>query len=1188
MKRNKIKLRKKYLGKDFSAIAILTISLFLIHGPLAHSEMDGYVNQFTLAEQLEATFTNYCQTTVRMEAVKINSLNNTIMDKVINAESSFTAVRETWIDGKLIRNSYKNLTQVIDYYNGLLDQRTSIPKKFRLDPTLIEDVLTQARWEALRPHLLPMIGNRLSLGWDTPDLDVDTWCKSANAREYEFFTLLNWLGESPEDVTEYDMKWVFRESGELQIAEASTKVTKTLHFLHESYSFKQLAPPDFYDWPSRANWIANRLILPSPNMSPEDDFAEASLRKDKLMMALVALNLKYPNNTLLSNWAKCGSRWYPFFTIFEPQRDNERIASLLHRTDFQRNMIKQLFDDKNSEITAAIFQCQLVSESDHCFVPNVPWTSETSANLVTPVSNFDILQETDNVDNSTLKIQNLPAPKTLTPYNAWRHICNWAAEIIASYDLGSDDRVNLKIDVVPKGWRLAFGHSEIRKAFIDKGIRYQPASTAHSANLLIEKIVSPQDSPSDFGTFSIRLLVKGQLPSEGTKRIFHVLGPWPPWFATCLSISIISKLILAGLFLTVIGIIVRWLGLYESRICSPLEKSYSVLRYSIFLSGFGLVIAILVLIPHDSFWISYRYLSLPMSVVILVPIIINVLFLLTQRRFWKETQKYARHEKWPLLTWGVLAITGPFFYLIFVWFLCPVSQPKLTQLGGDVQIIMATDGSVPRGVRTLYGHVVEHIFSELAEDFPSQTSVIEKFWKMEAGDSWCWIKDAFYSNKNFLLELIGFDSEAKIGGMHIEQGDPGMGWGYQLIACAWHDNRQSAPVSIVTGKFHKEDRNAFNDNLRKLFKSNDGTYGQPHCPQFNEIRSPDSTVFRLMLHHGDHSRLTPMSNQEDNIGEGEIFSDIASLGLWFPTPTRDYRKNIKLDVKSRHKWLKFRNSENASIIAGFDDSLVNALQLPHGISTEIFDKAAVSPEDLLEIHGQLDKGWNNAEILSLAKEIADKVIVGCRSQLAEHRMSKLVIVDSSIRRVMQFIIFSFLAVAIFIIVSQSSSRGTGRIRVVILIFGFFSLIIIYSTLWCFMPKISSFHIYPWLIFTEFGRLFVFLAIFTIFAGWVVNQAFGGRPTDSKNIGLKYIRSRSNFSTINNANLPKTIGLLIGTVSGSLFLIIAAMIWSVAPVVNAANSDFVWLRDLPSMGLLALAIWFTGVGCLVIPSTISHK
>jgi hypothetical protein len=647
-------------------ILFLALLLILITSR-ADDQTKPTVEGLSPAAELKLIYATRCETTIKVAARQLDEMDRAEREAIKASESLLQALDGAWSRGAKVRETYSELTLAVEMHNGWTKAIREIPPAFQLSDSLVDSALAQKHWEGIRLQILPTMSSRRQFGWPDPNSDDKTWRDSPRGRSYEFFTLLQWLQAPPPDAPQFQREWVFREAGGTVLERAMTNRIKPVSFLHGDYEYEPLTEPDSSGWPTRARWAVERLCYAASIKSNPSDFAAAALAKDAFMMDLGQLYLRRAQASLVRTWLIAGSRWAPFFSIFDPKQDKEVVRSILLRKTGGADVLNKLFQLNDRDIGNAIFRAQLVTRPSEFFIPDAPWTSST------PINGAGFVQRPvpeSLVQNAAKMKVAPPVLDSAPPERAWRVFCQWVAGELQQRGLAKGSAIHLVINT-PRDWRLAFGTAELKEELSKLGLHFveEPRPGDPLVQFSVREVHAPSRS-GEAGVISVEL--SGDANTSPVPKTLKIPGTWPPWFASSMMVSRREWFFMIASVMAVTLVVAGWSWLrWRPRPVLRLAVLPMRLRVmAVFLAGAGLALAAFlakdVPVGRNAGGTGWAVWTMIASASLL-----SALFLFFQWRLWRN--RGGAYEGWQrsLPLWCGLVLFGFLCNGLFVWALGP-------------------------------------------------------------------------------------------------------------------------------------------------------------------------------------------------------------------------------------------------------------------------------------------------------------------------------------------------------------------------------------------------------------------------------------------------------------------------------------------------------------------------------------
>ena len=520
--------RRTPRGRGWAIIAVPVLLLGSVPAPAiaADPTAQGDPSARTLLEIYQERYRREAQAL----ALSLDVIDAEIRKRLLSPEPGalWDAVSYATTRDAPVRKTYKNLIELGKRYNEWA-VKFGLPSTFAVQA---RDVLGSRRREAIRPLLLPLLGEAGRAAWDDPDRDADDWRDARSARLYEFLMLLSMMsGEANEDPAL--LAWIRHEVGAKLIVGWKGRHARRLTFLHGCYSFETVGLPDPTGTPARVRAV---LEVFSPRAGNE---AESGLLKDDFLVALLHLLARGVAGDVGADWFSLGGRSTPIFTALQPQLDGGGFRALGDRPgprvrDLVDEAEKSLDPESARAVREGVFWLQVggIDDTGRPRLPAVPWTSDVVAGVA---ARGETIASPPAISPAPVAAPPPASEGDLGPFppeSAWRRTCEWVAGLrirpIPDRESGSS-RVSVENRT---SWRIAFGAEELALVLTrtqltgPQGANWLAADPRASASEADLRIVVVGVEPARAITIEIRR--GGDL--LGKRRIL-VNGPWPAWFA---------------------------------------------------------------------------------------------------------------------------------------------------------------------------------------------------------------------------------------------------------------------------------------------------------------------------------------------------------------------------------------------------------------------------------------------------------------------------------------------------------------------------------------------------------------------------------------------------------------------------------------------------------------------------------
>jgi hypothetical protein len=510
----------------------LVVSVFFL---LAFFLAPGVSSQASdsIGAALQQAYKKRTQGEISIYARSLDEVNSELHDLVPSSgsESVFPAVFKGWGKGPEAREAYRRLRKVVDKYNGW-------SKGYTVPIEIAQDAIQVKRWEALRPLILPEsigMGIQSDLGWSQPDGDAELWRQKGGALAYEMLLLFMWLDSPPGDIVNVDASnsWIEKEVGKQRLAQYRKMKGRLYQAFHGEYRFEQLEIPDLSeDAPVRIQSLVSRLGY----RNPEDNLFMFIKQKDAFLTDLVGLirDSLSPDESVSSislDWFNCGSRWFPPFTLFEPETAENQVVKAIRKRPGNTFGFLQISKHSTQpvlrEIGQSVLQCQVkaMTPQGKIVFPDTPWSTWTPKIADASAEFSDQERETADTTGFINMPEERPHKSRLGPAHAWSNICEWVAETVRHKGSGPIHlREGDSIDI-PSLWLFAFGEKELADALSTvPGLTFvqEKLENDNQVQVKVDQVIADQ-------SLHVQVLQGNQVLGQ---KDFPIEGPWPAWFAS--------------------------------------------------------------------------------------------------------------------------------------------------------------------------------------------------------------------------------------------------------------------------------------------------------------------------------------------------------------------------------------------------------------------------------------------------------------------------------------------------------------------------------------------------------------------------------------------------------------------------------------------------------------------------------
>ena len=261
-------------------------------------------------QQLLDLYRERCQRDIESLAQSLDGLDNTIRQRVLSSDDRAIgdAISLAWKQGVEARRLYANLLEVPRRYN-LWARRAGLRAEFSVRE---EDTRGNKPREAIRPLILPLLGETARAAWSDRERDKPEWRSSRSAQLYEFLTLLRWLSRKGDNL---DTSWLRQEAGADLVAAWNGQPGRDFTLLQGQYTFKTSRPADQPETPLCLRGVVAALV-------PERDASgqyppEVLERRDATLVALLQLLAEEQGGDVAASWFSFACRRGPPFTALQ-------------------------------------------------------------------------------------------------------------------------------------------------------------------------------------------------------------------------------------------------------------------------------------------------------------------------------------------------------------------------------------------------------------------------------------------------------------------------------------------------------------------------------------------------------------------------------------------------------------------------------------------------------------------------------------------------------------------------------------------------------------------------------------------------------------------------------------------------------------------------------------------------------